>query len=384
MILTQVYIFTAAAFAGVCCQVVSNVSVKKGSSISIPCRYNSKYTNNNKYLCLCSFFTAFCKRVIDTNQQRPSDKYSIFDDKRQHVFSVTIRNLTDEDNCFICGVSRIWPFHITHRISLQILLYVADQSITAVVGGSVTIMCHYAMEELFHWCKLGIKCQSKLSVDSQLIIGYFDDQITIKCKYKGSGTLQWCRVGGPCIRTSGDINGAQVFANSGDTGVFSVTMIGLTAQNIGWYWCDFGGLQMPVFLQVTERPTTTTIATTPTMSTAKTVSSTDQLKTTSGAPNYITATVIALGLLILTVIVSLVFWFLLKRKMKKNQAEPANVNAATHMDVLYSDVTFRSRPSKKDELDEANVVYAAIVTKDTSQPRTGPAEGSVIYSTVSK
>ncbi|KAK7901853.1 hypothetical protein WMY93_018622 [Mugilogobius chulae] len=84
-------------------------------------------------------------------------------------------------------------------------------------------------------------CQSKLSVDSQLVTGYFDEQITIKCKYKGFGLIKWCRVGGLCITTSGEINGAQVSTNKSDTGVFSVTMSGLTEQNTGWYLCDFEG-----------------------------------------------------------------------------------------------------------------------------------------------
>uniref|UniRef100_A0A3B3ZRY5 Immunoglobulin domain-containing protein n=1 Tax=Periophthalmus magnuspinnatus TaxID=409849 RepID=A0A3B3ZRY5_9GOBI len=190
-------------------------------------------------------------------------------------------------------------------------LYVDQQSITAVLGGSVTVTCHYAKRSSFKWCKLGSKCISKSgemdgmeviistqwemanvtlkelkekhsgwyfcqnggfqmpvnltvmreittyflvqskSLDSQLVSGYFDGQVTIKCKYNGPGEKTWCKVDGTC--TSGD---TKVSIDTHVAGVFAVTMTGLQTQDIGWYWCGLGNLQMPVFLSLATRPTT--------------------------------------------------------------------------------------------------------------------------------
>uniref|UniRef100_A0A8C6TUX2 Immunoglobulin domain-containing protein n=1 Tax=Neogobius melanostomus TaxID=47308 RepID=A0A8C6TUX2_9GOBI len=115
----------------------------------------------------------------------------------------------------------------------------------------------------YYWCNIEksgnnphlFLGESKLHVDSQWTT-YFGDQVVIYCKYRGSGSKQWCRVGGDCVSRSGQIDGALVTTDTNVSGVFAVTMTGLTAQNIGWYWCSSGDLQMPVFVDVTVRPTT--------------------------------------------------------------------------------------------------------------------------------
>ncbi|KAK7901852.1 hypothetical protein WMY93_018621 [Mugilogobius chulae] len=267
---------------------VSHVAMDFGGTVEIPCQYEENYLDNVKYLCKGSSWGS-CKMLF--SDKINSAKYSIEDDKVERIITFTIKNLEWSDSEYYwCNIER--PGKDYGR---QFRLSVTN------------------------------KGESKLSVDSQLITGYFDDQITIKCKYNGSGLMKWCRVGGDC-RTSGKMNGAQVSTNRSVTGVFSVTMSGLTEQNIGWYWFDFGGLQMPVFLEVTERPTTT-----PTESTS--FFSSNQPETTS----YIYAAAIALGLLTLIVIVSLLTWFMLKRKVKTTVVEdPASLECAEN--PVYSNV----------------------------------------------
>uniref|UniRef100_A0A3B3ZQX9 Immunoglobulin domain-containing protein n=1 Tax=Periophthalmus magnuspinnatus TaxID=409849 RepID=A0A3B3ZQX9_9GOBI len=186
-------------FTDICYQEVIDLSVQKGSSISIPCGYSSQFTSDKKYLYELS----------------TSTKYSILDDKLRHVFTVTIRNLTDEDTCFLCGVKNRWLM----EVSLQVLdapsLYVDQQSITAVLGGSVTVTCHYAKRSSFKWCKLGSKCISK----------------------------------------SGEMDGMEVIIST-QWEMANVTLKELKEKHSGWYFCQNGGFQMPVNLTVMREITT--------------------------------------------------------------------------------------------------------------------------------
>ncbi|XP_072293006.1 polymeric immunoglobulin receptor-like [Eucyclogobius newberryi] len=323
---------------------VDHVVMEVGGTVHIPCQYEEKYLNNVKYLCLGQSWSS-CKSIFDNTN---SAKYSIDDDKRQRIVTFTIKSLKSKDSDhYWCAIERTG----------------ADDG------------------QLF---QLSVKKKNKstLTVDSQFVTGYFDGQITINCKHEGSGLIKWCSIGGPCISSSGKINGAQVSTDPSVDGVFAVTMSGLTAQNIGWYWCGFGDLQMPVFLEVTERPTTTTIATTTVSTATAPVFPMNRPEITS-VSNYMNAAAIALGLLIIIVIVSLVAWFTLKRKVKKTELDSSassegsdspvygnvtpwptshqNACAPKEMEVLYSSVTFmNNKASKKGADKEEDVLYSTL------------------------
>lgn len=91
-------------FSGIHCQIhtVTEVPVKTGGSISIPCLYNDEYKNKVKYLCENKLWL-FCKKVIDTSQTT-TGRYAIVDDTNENIFTVTINELTDEDRTFWCAV----------------------------------------------------------------------------------------------------------------------------------------------------------------------------------------------------------------------------------------------------------------------------------------
>lgn len=78
--------------------------MKAGESISIPCLYDSQYENYLKYLCK-GYYYRECTYAVDTNQPGESGKYSISDDKKQRIFTVTIKKLnTDQDSYYWCAV----------------------------------------------------------------------------------------------------------------------------------------------------------------------------------------------------------------------------------------------------------------------------------------
>uniref|UniRef100_A0A8C6TRQ0 Ig-like domain-containing protein n=1 Tax=Neogobius melanostomus TaxID=47308 RepID=A0A8C6TRQ0_9GOBI len=190
---------------------VGHVAVEVGDTVHIPCKYEDKYKNNVKYLCRGSRWGS-CRYEIKTNQGN-SAKYSISDDKNLRIVTFTIKNLQfDDSDDYWCTIENSGP----------------DD---------------------------GKRFRVSLHVDSQWTT-YFGNQVVIYCKYSGSGSKQWCRVGGDCVSRSGQIDGALVTTDTSVSGVFAVTMTGLTTQNMGWYWCSSGDLQMPVFVDVTVRPTT--------------------------------------------------------------------------------------------------------------------------------
>lgn len=81
---------------------VSEVSVKAGQSVSIPCLYNSKYRQHVKYLCKGQRWPS-CSFAVKTNQQ-DSGRFLISDDRNQRIFTVTIKDLTGADTYYWCAV----------------------------------------------------------------------------------------------------------------------------------------------------------------------------------------------------------------------------------------------------------------------------------------
>ncbi|KAJ0004736.1 hypothetical protein NQD34_010950 [Periophthalmus magnuspinnatus] len=338
------FILICAGLSGIhSVKTVGHIMMEAGGTVHIPCQYETHYIDNVKYLCRGATW-ASCKYQICSNHP-DSPKYSINDDKTQRIVTFTVKSLEVMDSdTYWCNIEKTGT---DDGKNFQL-------SITT-------------------------KGESKLSVDSQLVSGYFDGQVTIKCKYNGPGEKTWCKVDGTC--TSGD---TKVSIDTHVAGVFAVTMTGLQTQDIGWYWCGLGNLQMPVFLSLATRPTTTTIATTTTMSTVETEStpvfSTHQPGNKS-ISIYITAAVIALGVLILIIIVLLFTWCKLKRKAKKTEGESPsspecvdypvygnvtrptshqNTGAAKDVEVLYNSVSFKKQTLKQAAVKEEDVTYSTL------------------------
>ncbi|XP_029525273.1 polymeric immunoglobulin receptor-like isoform X2 [Oncorhynchus nerka] len=208
---------------------VSHVSVKQGGSITIPCLYNQRYRNNVKYWCR-GYYWLGCSSVVRTDHPKTSGKTSVSDDINQRVFTVTMTSLSPSDSDYYwCIVDRNSKADDGARLQISVTpgtpeIYVDQQELTGVVGGSVTVLCYYSSQ---------------------------------------GSTGGWCRMGGSCVAVglSGALNGTcvklvQEQRETTNGYVLMVTMRGLMMENTGWYWCEKGDLQMPVHITVNQ-PTTT-------------------------------------------------------------------------------------------------------------------------------
>uniref|UniRef100_A0A3Q2W147 Immunoglobulin domain-containing protein n=1 Tax=Haplochromis burtoni TaxID=8153 RepID=A0A3Q2W147_HAPBU len=246
---------------------VSQVSVKAGESISIPCLYDSQYETYLKYLCK-GYYYRECTYAVKTNQPGQSGKYSISDDKKQRIFTVTIKKLNaDQDSHYWCAVEipGIWK--------------------------DVRVYFHLSVT----------RGPPSFYVDHQDITGFDGGNITIKFYSTQTGKIKWCKLGSECVtQPTGSIDGTRVSINESAHNVFTVTMSRVTTKSSGWYLCYKGDLQVPVHLTVNE-------AFTPS-------------KYNNSEPEIcfgsLTVLIISLTLLIFFVTVSLVIWFLLKRSSK--------------------------------------------------------------------
>uniref|UniRef100_A0A3Q2X3S9 Immunoglobulin V-set domain-containing protein n=1 Tax=Haplochromis burtoni TaxID=8153 RepID=A0A3Q2X3S9_HAPBU len=63
----------------------------------------SQYIDHVKYLCEGHIWSS-CSYAVKTNKPDPSGKYSISDDKKGQIFTVTIKNLTNQNTDYWCVV----------------------------------------------------------------------------------------------------------------------------------------------------------------------------------------------------------------------------------------------------------------------------------------
>ncbi|XP_030012249.1 polymeric immunoglobulin receptor-like isoform X2 [Sphaeramia orbicularis] len=336
---------------------VSYVTVEKGGSISIPCFYESKYTDNVKYLCKGCKWSG-CTYEVKTNQYN-STKYWVSDDQNQGVVTWTINDLNEGDKgCYWC----VMEMNQGPDDGNCFIVFVTGK------GGAL------------------------LYVDSQKVTGFIGDQITIDCHYRRSKQIKWCRTGGEgptsCVTNSGWIKETKVTINRNTPGVITVTMSELRERSSGWYWCTDEDLQMPVHVTIKERPTTTIATTTTTTTTRQsmTISSstkpvnhtyvsqepTTEQTGTHSSSNHLLSFIIPLCLLLLIVTVAVLTWFMLKRRKSPATAEDeqtvtystvAHVRKTTAQceeDVTYCNVTNRKSTSGQVEAIDVRVTYSTL------------------------
>ncbi|XP_019222481.1 polymeric immunoglobulin receptor isoform X2 [Oreochromis niloticus] len=336
---------------------VSEVSVKAGKSISIPCLYESQYKNHVKYLCEGYDWT-FCKYAVKTNEADPSGKYLISDDKKLKIFTVTINQLTNENTNYWCVVE--------------------------INKG----------EDYKQYFQLSVtRGTPSLYVDHQRITGYIGESITIRCHHSNSGEMKWCRLGRNCVTgSSGSIDGAAVTTHMRDPNVFTVTMSGLKSENSGWYWCAKADIQIPVYLNVTVKPITTTLPTsTTTASTAisttiHTVAEKGTMEhgknSTLGENKQHRASfdprilIIPVSVLIWIVIVVLFIWFILRHKQRKADSL---VTPMAEEEIIYSDVRPKKRSLAKVDKE---VTYSEVRLYEKGKRSFAESETKILYSSV--
>ncbi|XP_045075432.1 polymeric immunoglobulin receptor-like isoform X1 [Coregonus clupeaformis] len=194
---------------------VRYVSVQTGGSITIPCSYDLNHINHVKYWCKGLLWHG-CSYVVRTDHPKISGKASISDDINKRIFTMTMTNLKSRDSeNYRCVVEinggpdiRIQWFYLSVTPGTA-ELYVDQQEVTGVEGGSVTVRCYSSYSGDIKWCRMGGGCRSGYSVP---LMG---------------------------IRT-----------------VLTVTMSGLKMENTDWYWCRVGELGMPVHITVSQQTAT--------------------------------------------------------------------------------------------------------------------------------
>ncbi|XP_050956752.1 polymeric immunoglobulin receptor-like [Labeo rohita] len=131
--------------------VVSSISVTgySGGGVIITCRYDRKYTENAKYFCKGQYLV--CSDLIKTEvKEKWADKgrFSLYDDTSAAVFTVTIRDLSEQDSgTYQCASDLSLSKDSYTEVKLNVLT-AADCceksiSLSAAAGGSVNISCKY-------------------------------------------------------------------------------------------------------------------------------------------------------------------------------------------------------------------------------------------------
>uniref|UniRef100_A0AAZ3REX8 Ig-like domain-containing protein n=1 Tax=Oncorhynchus tshawytscha TaxID=74940 RepID=A0AAZ3REX8_ONCTS len=209
------------------CKYLRHVSVQTGGSITFPCHYDLNHINHVKYWCK-GLGWEVCSYVVRTDHPKSSGKTSISDDINKRIFTVTMTDLTS------------WDYG-NYRCVVEI-------------NGGTDIM--------IQWFYLSVTPGTpELYVEQQEVTGVEGGSVTVCCYYSNSGDMKWCRMGGDCVNGySGTLHGTSVTltrtSDANNRKVLTVTMSGLKMENTDWYWCRVGKLEMPVHITVSQQTAT--------------------------------------------------------------------------------------------------------------------------------
>ncbi|KAL7845228.1 hypothetical protein AOLI_G00234200 [Acnodon oligacanthus] len=184
-----------------------------GGGVLIKCRYERRYTSNQKYFCKSS--GSNCADEIktgDKNEWINRGRFSLFDDTRAAQFWVMIRELTVEDSgTYRCAVniSRLPDVYTTVELNIkEDQSYEKSINVSDDVGRSVNISCKYPQS---HGSEPKFLCRR---------LGYSS------CAYKTSvnESRRW-------------INQGKFSLHDDGKQIFTVTINSLTEGDSGEYWC---------------------------------------------------------------------------------------------------------------------------------------------------
>ncbi len=105
--------------------VLSSISVTgySGGGVSISCKYKKIYKANTKYFCRGQ--RSECTDQIKTNTKDKwvdSGRFSLYDDTTAAVFTVTIRDLSEQDSgMYYCGTDIFWDKDPYTEVNLKVI-----------------------------------------------------------------------------------------------------------------------------------------------------------------------------------------------------------------------------------------------------------------------
>uniref|UniRef100_A0A8C0YD73 Ig-like domain-containing protein n=1 Tax=Cyprinus carpio carpio TaxID=630221 RepID=A0A8C0YD73_CYPCA len=193
------------------------LTVQTGGSVTIPCHYDKKYTQQKKY---------WYSENDNTYKNTSEENLSIIDHPDQSFFTVTMRNLQNK--------------HTGHYFCV---VETGEQPSTKIIYEPY----------------LKIQSAPDVSVVSSSVSGHEGGNISVQCFYSSdyqNKLKQWCRYKDQSCYTVGRTDTSQnpSVQISSDDGrrSFTVLMTGLRLTDSGWYYCSAGEALNPVHLTVTE------------------------------------------------------------------------------------------------------------------------------------
>ena len=100
-----------------------SVTGYSGGGDTIKCKYDKGYKDNKKYFCKGQW--SKCTDQIKTDikdEWVQSGRFSLYDDTRSEVFTVTIRDLREEDSgTYYCGTERDFLEDLYTKVNLKVL-----------------------------------------------------------------------------------------------------------------------------------------------------------------------------------------------------------------------------------------------------------------------
>ncbi|KAG1955802.1 CMRF35-like molecule [Pimephales promelas] len=130
--------------------VVSSMSVTgySGGGVTITCKYDKGYIENKKYFCKGEWSDCTDQIRTDIKDKWFDDgRFSLYDDTRSAVFTVTIRDLRQQDyGKYYCGVDIYATIDSSTEVNLKVSTDDCCEksiSLSASAGGSVNINCKY-------------------------------------------------------------------------------------------------------------------------------------------------------------------------------------------------------------------------------------------------
>uniref|UniRef100_A0A8C1UD99 Immunoglobulin domain-containing protein n=1 Tax=Cyprinus carpio TaxID=7962 RepID=A0A8C1UD99_CYPCA len=244
--------------------VVSSISVTgySGGGVNITCRYDRKYTDNTKYFCRDQWKTT-CSDLIRTDMKNEnkwvdSGRFSLFDYTRAAVFTVTFRDLSEQDSgTYWCAADISWGDDSYTEVNLKVV----TGDLSAAAGGSVNIK--YTDNAKYF-------CRGQWSICSNLI------------RADKKNENKWVDSGR--------------FSLFDDTraAVFTVTFRNLSEQDSGTYWCGvekpgldpYTEVNLKVVTDTTSPPSSSSSSSSPSSSSPSSSSSSLSSSSSSSASGF--------------------------------------------------------------------------------------------------
>uniref|UniRef100_A0A8C1KSI5 Ig-like domain-containing protein n=1 Tax=Cyprinus carpio TaxID=7962 RepID=A0A8C1KSI5_CYPCA len=194
------------------------LTIKEGGSVTIPCLYDKKYTQQKKY-----WFSGidYSSKYTNTTEEN----LLVIDHPDQSLFTVTMRRLQNKHTGpYYCVVDNQGQPTVTYEPYIKVQsapgVSVVNSNVSGHEGGDISVQCLYSS------------------------------------RYKNK-TKQWCKYTDHSCYTVGRTdtfqNSSVQISDDDERRSFTVLMTGMRLTDFGWYWCSVGNLQVSVQLTVTKQ-----------------------------------------------------------------------------------------------------------------------------------